>query len=252
MNKIKVTFLHLFLSLLIVTSVISAMYFLWFPKAYFLLMGGNKLIILIGFIDVFVGPLLTFILFKPGKKGLKFDLYCVAIIQVIALTYGANVMLQARPIFTVFNKDQFQVAAVVDITPEELAKAKKPQWQHPSLTGPQLVAIGNPNKNDKELVAFAATVSNYAVRYPKLYDEYDNHRKEVIKAGKPLSRLTVLSDKNKITVARFIKESHRQESDFLFLPIVSLLEEMSVIVDANTADLIEIIDANPELMAITK
>lgn len=245
MNRFKAAGLHMLISFFIVTLVISAMYFLWFPRAYFALMGGKKLIMVLGGVDVFLGPLLTFIIFKPGKKGLKFDLFCIGVVQIAALSYGVYVMLQARPIFTVFNKDLFQVGAVVDIVPEELAKAKNPLWRQAPTTGPLLVAIGEPDKKDKKAVAFAMTVSDYAVRYPKLYDDYNKHRNEVIKAGKTLDSLAADSTKNKSVVTQFINKSHRPKSDFLVLPIVSLLGEMSAIVDAKTGDFIEIIDAKP-------
>lgn len=247
MNRLKASGLHVLISFFIVALVISAMYFLWFPKAYFVLMGGKKLISLIGFVDVFLGPLLTFAIFKSGKKGLKFDLFCIGLMQIAALSYGVYVMLQARPIFTVFNKDLFQVGAVVDIVPEELAKAKNPLWRQASTTGPQLVAIAEPDKKDKKAVAFAMTVSDYAVRYPKLYDDYNKHRDEVIKAGKPLASIASDSAKNKSAITQFINKSRRPESDFLVLPIVSLLGEMSAVVDAKTGDFIEIIDAKPKV-----
>jgi hypothetical protein len=243
MNRFKAAGLHILISLTVVTLVISTMYFLWFPKAYFSLMGGKKLITLIGVIDVFVGPLLTFILFKPGKKGLNFDLFCIGVVQVVALTYGVYVMLQARPIFTVFNKNRFQVGSVVDIFPKELAKAKKPLWRQVSKTGPLLVAIGEPDKKNKTETIFASVVSAYAYRYPKLYDEYDKHRVEVIKIGKPLATLAADSTENKAAIDKFLLKSNRHESDFLAVPISSELTEMSVIVDAKTGDFIEIVDA---------
>lgn len=243
MNRFKAAGLHVLISLVIVALVISAMYFIWFPRAYFVLMGGKKLIALIGIVDVFLGPLLTFIVFKSGKKGLKFDLFCIGLVQIVALTYGVFVMLQARPIFTVFNKDKFQIGAIVDIVPEELTKAKNPLWRQASTTGPQLVAIGSPDKKDKKAVAFAMVVSKYAYRYPKLYEDYNKHREEVIKAGKPLASLATESVKNKAAIAKFLNKSHYPESDFLALPISSELAEMTAIVDAKNADFIEIIDA---------
>ncbi len=252
MNRFKAAGLHVLLSLFIVTLVISAMYFLWFPKAYFALMGGKKLIILIGIVDVFLGPLLTFIVFKSGKKGLKFDLFCIGLVQVAALSYGVYVMLQARPIFTVFNKDKFQIGALVDIVPEELTKAKNPLWRQAPTAGPQLVAIGEPNKKDKKAVAFAMVVRAYAYRYPKLYDEYNKHREEVITAGKPLARLAADSVENKFVIDKFLNKNHRPESDFLALPISSELAEMSAVVDAKTGNFIEIIDAKPKAIARKK
>ena len=252
MNRFKVAGIHLMLSFFIVITVLVAMYWLWYPGEYFSLMGGTTIIKLIGFVDVFLGPLLTFAIFKVGKKGLKFDLFCIGILQISALSYGVYVMFSARPIFTVFNKDEFEISAVVDIAPEELAKAKQPQWRKASVTGPQLVAIGEPNKKDKKETIFAHQVSTSAYRYPKLYDDYSKHRPEVIKAGKPLTSLATESYENKATIDKFLDKVNRPVTDFLVLPISSELAEMSAIVDAKTGDFIEIIDAKPKAVSHQK
>lgn len=243
MTRFKAAGIHLLISFSIVALVLTAMYFLWYPGAYFTLLGGKKLIALIGFVDVFLGPLLTLIVFKIGKKTLKFDLLCIGIVQVLALSYGVSVMFDSRPVFTVFNKDQFQIAAAVDITPEELTKAKVPKWRKLSITGPVLVAIGIPDKKDRKETMFAKVASANAFRYPRLYDQYNNHIDQVIKSGKPLEHLGSKSAQNKTEIDKFIIEVDRPESDFLFLPISSVLANMSVIVDKKTGELIKIIDA---------
>lgn len=249
MNRFKAAGIHLLLSIFIVTSVLAVMYFLWYPKGYFTIMGGGALISLIGFVDVFLGPLLTLVVFKPGKKNLKFDLACIGLVQICALSYGTYVMFESRPVFTVFNKDSFRIAAVVDITPEELAKAKQPQWQKYSITGPELVAIAKPNDNDKKERMFALTAGPIASSFPRLYDQYSKHSNEVIKSGKSLNLLASVDAHNKSVIDKFISKSNRPESDFLYLPIASELAEMSVIIDAKTGEFIEIVDAkqNKEL-----
>ncbi|MDP3088231.1 MAG: TfpX/TfpZ family type IV pilin accessory protein [Methylotenera sp.] len=246
MNRYKAAGIHALLSILIVTSIMVAMYLLWYPNEYFSLMGGKLLITLIAGVDVFLGPLLTLIVYRHGKKSLRFDLACIGVVQVVAMLYGGYVMFESRPVFTVFNKDKFQIAAVVDISPDELAKAKNPQWQILSITGPELVAIGTPDIKDKNETMFAKVESASAYRYPRLYDEYKNHLDKVIKSGKPLARLSEVSEKNKLAVDQFMSKSKRPESDFLYLPITSELAEMSVIVDAKAGDFIEIIDAISE------
>lgn len=243
MNRFKAAGIHLTLSFFIVVTVLIAMYFLWYPGEYFSLMGGETLIKLIGFVDVFLGPLLTFVIFKAGKKSLRFDLFCIGILQIAALSYGVYVMFSARPIFTVFNKNAFQIPAVVDITPEELMKAKQPQWRQASVTGPQLVAIGEPNKKDKKEMIFAHQVTSSAYRYPKLYDDYNKYRTDIIKAGEPLASLAKDNVENKAVIDKFLHKVNRPATDFLVLPISSELAEMSAIVDAKTGNFIEIIDA---------
>ena len=166
-----------------------------------------------------------------------------------AMSYGLYVLFEARPIFTAFHKNQFQIGSVVDIAPNELAKAKNPLWRQPSVTGPQLVAIGEP---DKKAVAVAGAVNEYAYRYPKLYEDYNKHRPDVIKAGKPLNSLATDSIENKVVIDQFLGQTNRPATDFLVLPISSELAEMSAIVDAKTGDFIEIIDAKPKAVSHKK
>ena len=252
MTRLKAAGTHVLISICIVFTVLTTMYFLWYPSEYFVLMGGKNLITLLASVDVFLGPLLTFCIFKAGKKGLKFDLFCIALVQFIALSYGVYVMFEARPIFTAFHKNQFQIGSVVDIAPNELAKAKNPLWRQPSVTGPQLVAIGEPDKKDKKAVAFAGAVNEYAYRYPILYEDYNKHRPDVIKAGKPLNSLATDSVENKAVIDQFLGQINRPATDFLVLPISSELAEMSAIVDAKTGDFIEIIDAKPKVVSHKK
>ena len=248
MNRFKAAGIHLIISLVIVITVLTIMYLLWYPGEYFTLMGGKTLIMIIASVDVFIGPLLTFAVYKVGKKSLKFDLFCIGFVQIIALTYGIYVMFQSRPVFTVFNKTQFQISAVVDITDGELAKGRQAHWKRFSIAGPELVAIHTPNKKNKYEYIFAMTESDMAYRYPRLYDDYNLHKPEVIKAGKPLSGLYKDNLANKAAVDHFVKKIQRPESDFLYVPISSELTSMSAIVDANTGDFIQIIDVLPTIV----
>ncbi len=243
MTRFKAAGLHILISLLLVTTTISLMLAFWYPNVYFKLMGGKELLLLIGAVDVFIGPLLTFIVFKSGKKSLKFDLTCIALLQIAAMGYGLNVMFEARPVFTVFNKNHFQVVSVVDIDSRELSLGRKSEWRTLSITGPRLVAIGTPDKSNKEEVIFANIVSARASQYPKLYDDYNNHHADVIKAGKPLPELIAIDTNNQEAVDKFLEKMKRPATDFLFLSVESMVDEMAAIVDAKTGVLIQIIDA---------
>ena len=247
MTKLKAAGIHLIISFFIVASVLIIMNLLWYPNAYFTLMGGQRLVLVLASVDVVLGPLLTFIVFKSGKKSLRFDLFCIAVVQLLALSYGIYVMFESRPVFTVFNKDKFQISAVVDISPDELIKAKNPEWREFSITGPELVAIGTPDKKDRSETMFANQESPHAYRYPRLYDSYQKHRHEIIKSGKPLALLYKTKIENKVVIDTFVKKINRPESAFLFLPITSELASMSVIVDAKTGEFINIIDVTEKI-----
>lgn len=248
MSRFKAATLHFLISLTVVATIITIMLTLWFPNAYFKLMGGKTLIYLIASVDVFLGPLLTLVVFKSGKKSLKFDLACIAMLQIAAMSYGLYVMFEARPIFTVFNKNAFYVASVVDIVPNELAKGKKTEWRTASITGPRLVAATALDKKNKLETVFYETETQMGVaqQYPRLYDDYANHVHDVVKAGKPLSALAELSLENKLAVNKLLGDVNRPMTDFLFLPISSATGIMSAIVDAKNGAFIKIIDAMPK------
>ena len=72
MNKFKAAGIHLLLSISIAVLLLALMLGVWYPGSYFKLMGGGELIFLMAGIDVCLGPLLTFVVFKPHKKSLKF------------------------------------------------------------------------------------------------------------------------------------------------------------------------------------
>ena len=246
MSRYKAAAIHFLISVVVVTSIITLMLTLWYPHTYFKLMGGTTLIYLIAGVDVFIGPLLTLAVFKVGKKGMKFDLICIGLLQVTAMSYGLYVMFVARPIFTVYNQNAFYVVSVVDIPPIELLKARKPEWRTASLIGPKLVGIGSPDTyKNKETQVLVFALGNTAQIYPKVYDDYANHQTEVIKAGKVLNDLLAVSNANKPSIDNLLQKTRRPATDFLYLPVYSAVSKMVAIVDAKTGGFIEIIDAKP-------
>src|SRR4051812_17228335 len=84
-HRLRAASVHFAISLAIATSVFLAIYFVWFPGALFAGAGGRGLLLLIFFVDVTIGPLLTFIVFVPGKKNLVLDLCVIAALQLGAL-----------------------------------------------------------------------------------------------------------------------------------------------------------------------
>src|SRR6185503_7388028 len=121
--------LHLLISIAIAVAVVALMLSLWFPGELFEAAGGNDLLIILIGVDVVVGPLITLVIFRAGKPGLKFDLAVIAVLQVAALVYGMHAVYLARPAFIVFVKDQFQMVSAAQLDPDELAKAKYPEFR---------------------------------------------------------------------------------------------------------------------------
>lgn len=93
---------HLAASASIFAIISYLIVFHWFPDFYFYLDGGNRGIITIFFVDVILGPGLTLLVFKPGKKSLKFDMAVILLLQLTALSWGVTSVYEARPGGAVF------------------------------------------------------------------------------------------------------------------------------------------------------
>lgn len=98
LDKIKASGLHLMLSTLVLTSVFGLIMWGWYPGFLYEANDawqGSKVVVAA---DLVLGPLLTFLIFKRGKKGLKLDLTVIALLQIVALGYGASVLYFCRPL----------------------------------------------------------------------------------------------------------------------------------------------------------
>ncbi len=70
-TKLKASGIHLLLSLIVISLAIGLIIYFWFPSSLVRVSNFKEIALLIVVIDLILGPLLTFIVFKPKKKGLK-------------------------------------------------------------------------------------------------------------------------------------------------------------------------------------
>jgi IS1 family transposase len=117
MTKLKAFLIHLIISLGIFLIFFSLTRFIWYPLFYFSASGAWDAMFTVAFVDVVLGPLLTLVLYKRGKPGLKFDLSMIALFQISALVWGVWVLYSERPVLTVYYEDSFYCLS------EPLAKA---------------------------------------------------------------------------------------------------------------------------------
>jgi hypothetical protein len=186
MSRWKAASIHFSLSVAIAAALLLLMLALWYPPPYFALMGGATLVFLIAGCDVVLGPLITLVIFKSGKKGLKFDLAVVACVQVLALAYGLSKMFEVRPVFTVFNIDRFEVVSAQDISDENLAMGARPEYRSLSWTGPRIVGGVQPADHED---AWNVAAHGDIKAHPRLYVPYDTLATEAAHRARPLAAL---------------------------------------------------------------
>lgn len=247
MTRYKAASLHLAISVALAAMVLCVMFLLWYPGEYFKLMGGGGLILIMLGVDVCLGPLLTLVVFKSGKKTLKFDLAVIGLLQLAALLYGNYVMFNARPILTVFSEDHFQVISASDIEPDRLAKAIKPEWKKPSLTGPQLVATRAPATfQEKSDVSLANAFGLGLEAFPEFYVDYAKESARILNKAKTIKELKGYSQKQLAELQARLGAYAKGDTGLKFLPIRSTFHQMLAAIDGQDAKLVDIIDVQEE------
>lgn len=153
--------------------------------------GAPELLLLVSICDVVLGPTLTFVVYRPGKRGMKFDLAVIALLQLGALGYGVHTVHVARPVFNVFAIDRFELVSEADIEPEQLARAPA-MYRDLSQSGPRLVAAELPADADERstLLMAAATQGIDLKHLPVHYRPYDEVRVKALAKAMPLRKLT--------------------------------------------------------------
>ena len=86
MTRASVFWLRLAVTASLLILLFGLLKMLWYPQAYFELFGIGKLFLTLAIAALVVGPGLTTLVFRPGKKGLFFDIVIIAVIE--ALMFG--------------------------------------------------------------------------------------------------------------------------------------------------------------------
>jgi hypothetical protein len=235
--------IHFLISVIVALAVVAAMYFLWYPTPYFQAMGGGGLLLLVVGVDVVLGPLITLIIFNTKKKSLKFDLMCIAIVQMVALAYGVSTMFQARPVYTVFNNNRFDVVIAADMNADERAKVTNAMFRSLPIAGPQIVAMELPNeKKELERVLFSGTDSRAFSQY---YVAYESKAKEAATAAKPFTQIQKTNPAGAEKLKAFLTTKALDETKVGFLPLYTRNEDMTVVLDKETGKILAIAPVVP-------
>jgi len=240
--------LHLGISVAIAAAALTVMLGVWFPRPLFEAEGGPGLVLILVGVDVVIGPLITLVIFKSGKPGLKFDLWVIAALQLSALAYGCHVVAKVRPVFIVFVKDQFAVVTPADLDAKDLAQARRPEYGSLSFTGPVLVAVDPPTdeKERQEMLFTALSGGKDLQHFPKYYVAYPDYAKEAVTKGLTLDRLRKRDPRTALVVGEWIAQSGTREADVLYLPMKASRGWIAALVSAKSGALVKMLLGPPE------
>ncbi|GAB4185937.1 MAG: fimb protein [Wenzhouxiangellaceae bacterium] len=239
--------IHLLISAVIAATALIITFYLWYPHPLFEASGASFLLYVLVGVDVALGPLITLIIFKVGKPGLKFDLTFIAVAQVIALSYGMAVIADARPVFVVFAVDRFNAVPAHRVMEASLGRVKNEDYAELSWTGPVLVAAELPTEREqRHELMFAALSGSDIETWPEYFVPYETQRDQVLARGWPLQRLWDRHPEQADELRQYLDEKGYSDGrELKYLPLVAARRDMAMVVDAETAEVLTALPVNP-------
>lgn len=148
MTRWKASAIHLGLSGATIAAVTLAASEIWYSDGLLEFAEGLRLVALVAGIDLVVGPLITLIIYRQGKPGLKFDLTAIASLQAAFLAFGLSTLWQTRPAYVVAIPERLILVFAHEVRHLEHPDAPPPRPDSPPRFGPEVVSTRLPESYD--------------------------------------------------------------------------------------------------------
>lgn len=239
--RIKYFLSHLLISLFIASASFFLIFYVWYPDPLQKALGVGELVVMMLIIDVILGPILTLIIAKQGKKSLKMDLTVIAVVQLIALLYGLYSIDKGRPVAIAFDINRFELVQKHMIIGDE-HKAILQQYKDNQAKNIPIVAV-RPAKDEKEYIE---RMNNELERNllssanPTLYETIKQNFVIIQKNSKPIQDLTKFNDKQLVetTLASYPTADS-------FALITASAKNMTVLIDSKNQQVLGVVDLRP-------
>jgi len=252
MSRKNAFLIHMALSTLVLGAVFALVLFVWYPRPYFRIVDAWYLIRILFFVAFVAGPLLTLIVFKPGKWGLKFDLWFIAIVQVSSLAYGAVTLYQQRPYFMVFSVDRFELipAKNLDMSQLQYESLKEKPWIGTVPVFAQLP------EDPEEASRFMDEVFFDGKRdlegRPEYWHPYADHALDVASKARDIEQLLGEGEKIADLAMQVIERHQGSHQQLGFVPLIGRTSSFSMVLDMQTGEQLQILEIDPYKLSIDK
>ncbi|NOS75147.1 MAG: type IV pilin accessory protein [Methyloglobulus sp.] len=237
---------HLTISGVVAALAMMVVFFVWYPAPLHTAVGVTQIFLMLLAIDIIIGPVITFIIYKPNKSSLKFDLTVIALLQLSALGYGMNTVFEGRPAFVVFNVDRYTIARAFEIDTASMTKAEKNGNESAKISWFQpkwVAAVASTDSKRRQEIMFSSAMGGADwPLLPELYVPLTQEKSQILKKAKPLEELRRLHSNDASALTDLAVWN---DNNVKWLPLIGKVRNMVVLVDAGSAKVIQILDMKP-------
>lgn len=184
MTKVKAALIHILISICIISLFAIVVFFIWYPKPFVAISGVIEPLKLLIVIDVIIGPLLTFVVYKKNKKYLKLDLTLIALMQIAALFYGVYTIYSGKPSMVVMHNGEFLYLSEKFADHEKLIfdELKPGFFTQPKLAyikGTEFVDVYNAYSDMQPIEDYNETLLRYSLNRENMAAKFTSKTEEI-------------------------------------------------------------------------
>ena len=184
-DKLIALLIHVGASLPVYIVLLLLVRFVWYPDFYYDILVIQPILVTLFLVDVVLGPLLTFVIYKKNKPKLIFDIGVIVLFQLSAFVYGLSIVYKERPLYMVYTIDRFVVVTANSINTDDLI--------YPELKKklPAVVASDLPeSEEERQSLLWSVMEGGSDIEYiTRLYRPMEKVKNTLLKNGMPLSEL---------------------------------------------------------------
>lgn len=233
--------LRLALTALFLLILVGVARFAWYPGLLLQLSGSTRHLIVVVTAALVIGPGLSTLLYRPGKRGLLLDLVLVLVVEIAVIAVVASDLYQRRPYFAVFAVDRFQLVAANEV---DWGDIRYDELRSKPFGRPRLVYAKLPE--DPSVIT--ALIEEVVVgggadidRRPEFWLPYPE--------GVPTVRESLISlattSKGAKTVEVWLQSDALDAADFGYLPLRGRVGDASIVVDRSSGTPVKILEFDP-------
>lgn len=235
-----------FIATAVLAACAAALIFLvWYPHPFELMVRGLELFTLVVGCDLALGPLLSFVVFNRSKTRLALlvDYTVIGIVQIAGMVYGVYTVAESRPAYVAFSVDRYEVVAVRDLKPVDLA-AGPARYQTTLFGGPRYVGVRVPEP-EREKSLLDELGGDPAFARPKWYVEVATMLPDILKRAQTLDELAQKHPDAKPLIADALEDISVPHEHLRWVPISTRNGFWTAIIDTRNGLPVGWLDYDP-------
>ena len=241
MSRFKAFAIHFAISFVIFLIILYFILVQWYPEPLFSTDGGWRVIRIIVGVDLILGPLLTLIVFKSGKKGLKFDLSMIALVQFLALSWGIWTTYNERPAAIIYTLDFFTPVPAYQLAEQGITTKELKQFGD---SWPIIIYSDIPKEKQQEALYKAMRAQKPLYLLTEYYTKFSKEQAPVLKENSMnLEKYVEKRPKLKKLYQHALTKTAK--TNISYLALHSREKWVTVIFDLDEMRIIDTIDIEP-------